>query len=120
MLFNTAKNWDFLPEIQVDGSNLEVVKEYKLLGVMITSDLKWDTLSDRHKHITKKAFSSLWMIRRLKNLGLRTESLLQMYITQVRSLLEYGAVTWHSMLTDENSKTIERVQKSALSIMLLD
>ena len=41
-----------------------------------------------------------------------------MYITQVRSLLEYGAVTWHSMLTDENSKAIERVQKTALSIIL--
>ena len=115
MLFNTAKNWDFLPEIQVDGSNLEVVEEYKLLGVMITSDLKWDTNTE---HITKKAFSRLWMIRRLKNLGLKTESLLQMYITQVRSLLEYGAVTWHSMLTDENSKAIERVQKTALSIIL--
>ena len=114
MLFNTAKNWDFLPEIQVDGRNLEVVEEYKLLGVMITSDLKWDTNTE---HITKKAFSRLWMIRRLKNLGLKTESLLQIYKTQVRSLLEYGAVTWHSMLTDDNSKSIERVQKSALSII---
>ena len=113
--FNTAKNWDFLPEINVDGINLEVVEEYKLLGVMITSDLKWDTNTE---HITKKAFSRLWMIRRLKNLGLNTESLLQIFRTQVRSLLEYGAVTWHSMLTDENSKSIERVQKSALSIIL--
>ena len=115
MLFNTAKNWDFLPEIQVDGQNLEVVEEYKLLGVMITSDLKWDANTE---HITKKAYSRLWMLRRLKNLGLKTESLLQIFITQVRSVLEYGAVTWHSMLTDDNSKSIERVQKSALSIIL--
>ena len=115
MLFNTAKNWDFLPEIQVDGQNLEVVEEYKLLGMMITSDLKWDTNTE---YITKKAFSRLWMIRRLKHLGLKTESLLKTFETQVRSLLEYGAVTWHSMLTEENSKSIERVQKSALSIIL--
>ena len=115
MLFNTAKNWDFLPQIQVDGTNLEVVEEYKLLGVIISSDLKWDKNTE---HITKKAFSRLWMIRRLKNLGLKTESLLQIYKTQVRCLLEYGAVTWHSMLTHENKKSIERVQKSALSIIL--
>ena len=82
---------------------------------MITSDLKWDANTE---HITKKAYSRLWMLRRLKNLGLKTESLLQIFITQVRSLLEYGAVTWHSMLTDDNSKSIERVQKSALSIIL--
>ena len=84
ILFNTAKNWDFLPEIQVDGQNLEVVEDYKLLGVMISSDLKWDKNTE---HITKKAYNRLWMIRRLKNLGLKTESLLQIFQTQVRSLL---------------------------------
>ena len=90
MLFNTAKNWDFSPQVQVDGTNLELVEEYKLLGVIISSDLKWDKNTE---HITKKAFSRLWLIRRLKNLGLKTESLLKIYKTQVRSLLEYGAVT---------------------------
>ena len=40
------------------------------------------------------------------------------YTTQVRSLLEYGAVSWHSMLTIENERAIERVQKSAIAIIL--
>ena len=104
-----------MPEIEVGGQILEVVDEYKLVGVMISSNLKWDENTD---YITKKAYSRLWMLRRLKNLGLKKTSLLQVFTMQIRSVLEFGAVVWHSMLTDQNSRAIERVQKSALSVIL--
>ena len=115
MLFNTANQSDFMPEIAVDGKNLEVVEEFKLLGVMISSNLKWEANTD---YITKKAYKRLWMIRRLKNLGMNTKSLVKVFTTQIRSVLEFGAVTWHPMLTKENSNSIERVQRSALAIIL--
>ena len=115
MLFNSARQSDFMPIIEVDGQNIEVVEDFKLLGVMISSDLKWQANTE---YITKKAYSRLWMIRRLKNLGLNISSLVKVFTTQVRSVLEFGAVTWHPMLTIENSKSIERVQKSALATIL--
>ena len=114
MLFNTACYRDFMPEVSVDGKYLEVVEEYKLLGVMISSNLKWETNTS---YTTKRAFSRLWMLRRLKNLGLNTPSLIKIFTTQIRSVLEFGAVTWHSMITKENCRTIQRVQKSALAII---
>ena len=40
MLFNQAKQSDFLPEIVVGGQNLEVAEVYILVGVMISSNLK--------------------------------------------------------------------------------
>ena len=52
MLFNSAKQMTIMPEIAVDGQNLEVVEEFNLLGVIITSDLKWEANTD---YITKKA-----------------------------------------------------------------
>ena len=117
MLFNAAKHNDFMPEIKVkdENQNIEVVEEFKLLGIMITSDLKWDANTNS---ITKKAYQRLWMVRRLMNLGLKRRNLVKVYTTQIRSLLEFGAVTWHSMLTKENEKCIERVQKAAVSIIL--
>ena len=115
MLFNTAKHSDFMPEITVDDEQLEVVEEFKLLGVKITSNLKWEANTD---YITKKAYKRLWLLRRLKKLGMNTRSLVKVFTTQVRSVLEFGAVTWHPMLTLQNSKSIERVQKSALAIIL--
>ena len=36
----------------------------------------------------------------------------------IRSLLEQSATVWHSSLTEENVNDLERVQKSALKIIL--
>ena len=63
MLFNTARLRDFTPKLKIDGDPIDVVEEIKLLGVILTSDLKWN---ENTMHITKKAYNKLWMIRRLK------------------------------------------------------
>ena len=65
-LFDQAK-YDFMPEIKLDDGELaEVVEEFKLLYVFITSDLKWHKNT---KYITTKGFHRLWMLRRIKHLG---------------------------------------------------
>ena len=38
MLFNSAKKYDFQPELSVEGVNLEVVKKMKLLGVIVAAE----------------------------------------------------------------------------------
>ena len=106
MLFNCSTKRDFHPEIQLEGKKLEVVQQMKLLGVVITSDLKWH---ENTKHITKKAFGRLWLMKRLKSMGASAETLLDVYCKQVRSVLEFAAVVWSSGLTQENSTQIERV-----------
>ena len=39
---------------------------------------------------------------------------------QIRSKLEQSAVVWHSSLTKKNTSDLERVQKSALKLILKD
>ena len=42
MLFNTKTKTDFLHQLSLrDGSSIKLVDKMKLLGVIITSDLKW-------------------------------------------------------------------------------
>ena len=48
------------------------------------------------------------------------KDLKQIYISQVRGKLEQSAVVWHSSLTKRNESDIERVQRSALKIILKD
>ena len=42
MLFNTATKKDFFPNLKLDNDTVELVEEMKLLGVHITSDMKWN------------------------------------------------------------------------------
>jgi hypothetical protein len=115
MLFNSAKTKDFTPKLKIDNDIIELVEEMKLLGVKITSDMKWNKNTE---YITQKAYSRLWMIRRLKQIGAKQEELLDVYVKQIRSVLEYAAVVWHSGLTTLNSANIERVQKACLAIIM--
>ena len=115
MLFNTARKHDFTPTFMIDDVLLEVVEEFKLLGIKITSDLKWN---NNTKYITTKAYKRLWILKRLKALGANQAELLDTYTKQVRSVLEYGSVVWHAGLTMLNSSDIERVQKTACAIIL--
>ena len=87
----------------------------KLLGVIITEDLKWHQNTD---HITTKAYSRLWTLRRLKSMGASREVLVDVYNKQIRSPLEFAAVVWNAGLKKDDITKIERVQKSAFAIIL--
>ena len=42
MSFNFSKKFDFLPNMSIGDKQLEVVNSTKLLGIIISSDLKWN------------------------------------------------------------------------------
>jgi hypothetical protein len=117
MLFNPSRTVDIQPEMIIDNEEIEMLEEMKLLGVVITSDLKWRSNT---KYITERGYARLWILKRLKRLGCSVEDLLDAYIKQVRCLLEMACPVWHPALTIADSKAIERVQKSAFSIILGD
>ena len=106
MLFNCARKRDFTPRLKLEDSDIEIVEKLKVLGVQITNDLKRNANTI---FITKKAYSKLWMLRRLKLNGANTNELKDIYSKHVRSVVEYAAVVWHSSLTRENTTDIERV-----------
>ena len=62
--------------------------------------------------------SKLWILRRLNNLGANRDELKDIYFKQIRSILEFAVPVWHSSLTDIDRLRIERIQKSALRIIL--
>ena len=116
MLFNKSRKWDFPPDLKFsDDKQLEVVSEVKLVGVVLSDDLSW------HKntlYISEKARLKLWILRRMVSLGLDHDQLYDVYCKEVRSILEYGVPVWHPGLTQNDSITIERIQKVAFKIIL--
>ena len=114
MLFNTCKNIDFHPTLEIDGCDIELIEEMKLLGVVITSDLRF------HKNtefIVKRGFSRIWILKRLKNLGASRKQLIDVYLKQIRSILELAVPVWQPTLTLEDRLKIERVQRAALHVI---
>ena len=57
------------------------------------------------------------MLKVLKKFGLTTADLITVYIGYVRPVAEYAVPVWHSCLNDEQSASLERIQKRALRIV---
>ena len=117
MLFRNSKLIDFLPSFLLDNEEIKLVEEMKVLGIVLSSDMKWNANTNK---IIATAFKRLWMLRRLKSLGTELPELIDVYIQQIRSVLEFAVPVWHSGLTQCNRYDIERVQKAALHVLLGD
>ena len=101
--------------LTIASSLVERVSVYKLLGVMITSSLKWD---DHIDVITAKAAKRLWFLKKLKRAGVSTDDLVHYYQAVVRPVLEYACPAWHTSLTKQQIKLLEDVQRRALQIIV--
>ena len=99
--------------MMLNGQPLENVKQYKYLGVLISSNLCW---SPHIKEICKSARKMLGLLYRNFATNVTDPSvILQLYLALVRPRLEYAAEVWNPNL-ERDINCIERVQKFALRI----
>ena len=117
MLFNFTDNFQFSTRLKLQEKNIEVIKHTKLLGTIISDDLKWDLNTE---FIVKKANARMELLRKVANFDAPVEDLKDIYLLFIRSILEQSAPVWHSSITSENSSDLERIQKSAVKIILKD
>ena len=116
MHFTRAKKFDFPPEMSfLDGTEVQIVQQTTLLGVIITDDLKW---KQNTSFICLKARQKLWTLKRMKLLYLNEIELFDVYKKEIRSVLEYAAPVWHSSITKKQTSEIENIQKISFKLIL--
>ena len=116
--FTKSRKWDFPPEVTFsDGTLIEYLPEIKLLGVVVSQDLRWQKNTI---FICDKARGKLWILRRMLKFNLDIFQLFDIYTKEIRSILEMAVPVWHSGLTCQQSQDIERIQKLAMKIILGD
>jgi hypothetical protein len=115
MIFNFTDRFQFSTRLKLKGENIEVIDSTKLLGTVLSNDLKWDLNT---ANLVKKANARMQLLRKVASFGTPIEDLKDIYILFVRSLLEQSATVWHSSISTENDNDLERVQKSAVKIIL--
>ena len=101
------------PSLSLNNQPLEFVREYKYLGIILTSNLCW---SSHIQYICKRARRVLGIIYR--NISLNTTNcltFLKLYVALVRPHLEYAAQVWNPHLA-KDINSLESMQKFALRI----
>ena len=114
MIINYTDKYQFTTRLKINNAPVEVINSTKLLGTIITDELKWDQNTN---YIVRKANARIELLRRVASFGASKEDLKTIYILFVRSQLEQNSVVWHSSITEENKCDLEIVQKSAVTII---
>ena len=81
---------------------------------MVQSDLRWGT---QCAEMVKKASKTTWVLRRMRELGVDTATLVQYWKAEGRVHLEFQAPVWHSGLTAAQSRSLDRAQRLAMVAM---
>ena len=113
MMCNPSKKYDFPPEFSIGGSDwLEVRSSLKLLGIMVQEDLRW---GEQVALMTKKASRKIWVMRRMKKLGLDEKTISGFWNAEGRVHLEAASVVWGSGLTAHLAQHLQRVEHRAVA-----
>ena len=105
---------EFLP-LTIKDVVVEREKSARILGLIVQDNLIWN---EDVNHIVKKAGKRLYMLRVLKRSNADTSTLLTVYSTIIRPVLEYACEVWHCNITEYLSDDIEKIQKRPLRIVL--
>ncbi len=103
-----------IPLLDTNRTQIERVHHSKLLGVIISDDLKWGA---HILYINSRAGKCIFYLRELKRSGVLQSYLVHIYRTLVRPVVEYACQVWFTGLTKEQSQTLESIQTRALSII---
>ena len=115
MVFNFTNNHQFSTRFSINKEHIEEKQNVKLLGTIISSNLKWE---ENTKLLVKKANARMSLLRAVSRFSPPKSDLKLIYIQYIQSLLEQSCVLWHASLTLEDQDNIERVQKNAFRIIL--
>ena len=84
------------------------------VGIMVQEDLKWDSQVEM---MVKKASQKIWMLRRMRNLGVDEPTMAMYWRTEGLCYLEFGSPIWSGGLSLAQQRDLSRVQRRAVAAL---
>ena len=101
-------------QVNILGTDIEMVTSYKYLGVHLNNKLDW---TDHTAATYKKGQSRLYLLRKLRSFGVQGALLTSFYDSVVASAIFYGVVCWSSSISAAGRRRIDKLIMKASSIL---
>ena len=106
MLVNFTHNHQFTTRINLNGKNIDVVNQMKILGTIITNKISWN---ENCNNLVRKANARMQLLRKIWSFGSTIPEMVELWKVFCRGILEQTCPLWDSSLTDQNISDLERV-----------
>ncbi|TWW77998.1 putative RNA-directed DNA polymerase from transposon BS [Takifugu flavidus] len=100
--------------VNIQGLDIEIVEEYKYLGVHLNNKLDWTHNTDA---LYKKGQSCLHLLRRLRSFGVCRTLLRTFYDSVVASVIFYAVVCWSCGSSERDRKRLNKLVRRAGSVL---
>ena len=111
MLFRTTQRQVSYPKIYIEGKEIEFVKEFNYLGILLDVHLNFKS------HVTmisNKISRAVGIMSKLKNF-IPKSALLHIYNSLIVSHMNYGLIVWGRC--NSHTSQVEKLQKKAIRIL---
>ena len=108
MVFHTPQKRPVIPNLFIDGIQLDFVDDFNFLGMILDKNLNFKA---HVNHLTTKISKTIGIMNRLKHF-LPLGALMNIYNALILSYLNYGTMIWGS-----KSETLFKLQKKAVRII---
>ena len=115
MRVSFARDPECFDAITIDGKELEVVKNAKLLGLTISDNLTWNS---HVNEIIKKASKKSYLLAQLKRARVPPSDLVLFYKACVRSGVDYAVPVFYNALPQYLKNELVRIEKREFLIIL--
>ena len=86
----------------------------KILGFVFSNK---PNVTAHIEYIINKFNKAVWSINHIKRAGIKNDVIVTVYCTMLRPIIECNSPVYHPMLSQEDSKRLERLQKTALKLI---
>ena len=100
--------------VSIQGHSVEVVEDYKYLGVFIDNKLNW---AKNTEALYKKGQSRLYFLRRLRSFNICRTMLRMFYESVVASAILFAVVCWGSGLRAADTNKLNKLIRRASDIV---
>ena len=116
VISSSNKDLSWKPELKVGEEKAKIVSKYKSLGVVVDNGLRFREHVER---ITERAKKRINIMKCLagKDWGQSTEALRDIYLTYIRSGLEYASPSWYPWICQTLKDKLEATQNGALRVI---
>jgi len=107
---------DWKPTLQLNGKSVDTVPSHKFLGVQIDNKLRFpEHIEETVRRCTKRV--NVLKCLGGKDWGQSLESQRKVYLTLIRTCIEYASSSWWPWIADTPKKKLQRVQNACLKAM---
>ena len=115
LLSVSSARFDTLARIETeDGETIESGNTLKMLGFVFSNK---PTVNAQVENLIRKANKRYFALIKYKRAGINKTKLKEIFISIMRSVVEFSAVVYHSQLNKQQTELLEKVQKRSLRLI---